>query len=109
MEQSAAVFSINNHGQIDFSTNVYSEEPQPYQYDFWGGLTYIINVSQPIGNRIRKISFQGEPLITKRYYKVVFNSYRLTGCDFPLLKRRKVLYETVSITPFLLREFQVIL
>lgn len=105
MEQSAAVFSINKDREIDFSTNVYPEKPQPYQYDFWGGLNYIIDVSHPVGKRIKEVSFNGEPVELTRDYKVVLNSYRLTGVDFPLLKNRPILYKTEVTVPFLLKEY----
>lgn len=105
IEQSAAVFSLNSEGEIDFSTNVYPNTPQPYTYDFWGGISYTIDVRKPVLNRVKDISFDGQPMDAYKNYRVVMNSYRLTGYDFPLLKNREVLFETLLTVPFLLKEY----
>lgn len=105
MESSAAIFDLNKNGEIDFRTNVYPGTPQPYQYDFWGGLSYTIDIRNPIGNRVKDISFKGAPIKEEINYRVVLNSYRLTGYDFPLLKGRDILYETASTVPFLLKDY----
>ncbi|WP_168193905.1 bifunctional UDP-sugar hydrolase/5'-nucleotidase [Lysinibacillus sp. SGAir0095] len=105
MEQSAAVFALNQEGKIDFSSNVYPDIPQPYQYDFWGGISYIIDVKEPAGHRLKNVTFQGEPLVNEQNYKVVLNSYRLTGYDFPLLKNRQFFYESTRTVPFLLKDY----
>lgn len=105
IESSAAVFALNKEGKIDFRTNVYPKTPQPYQYDFWGGLSYTIDIRNPVGKRVKDITFEGEPLIDESAYEVVLNSYRLTGYDFPLLKNRDILYETACTVPFLLKDY----
>lgn len=105
IEQSAAVFALNQNGEIDFSTNIFSDTPQPYQYDFWGGISYLIDVKEPVGQRVKNITFQGDPFGVNKNYRVVLNSYRLTGYDFPLLKNREILSETAQTVPFLLKEF----
>ena len=105
MEQSAKVFALNKNGEMDFSTNVYPTTPQPYQYDFWGGLSYVIDLKEPIGSRVKEITYKGNPLNHQSSYRVVMNSYRLTGYDFPLLKDRKVIYETTTSFPFLLKDY----
>ena len=104
LEQSAKVFAINKNGELDFSTNVHRDIPQPYQYDFWGGLSYIFDISKP-GAKVSEVTFKGRPLNDHHSYRVVMNSYRLTGYDFPLLKNRKVLYESTTSFPFLLKNY----
>jgi len=105
IEQSAAVFALNQDREIDFSTNVHPDTPQPYQYDFWGGISYTIDVREPVGFRVKNLSFKEKPIDNKQKYLVAFNSYRLTGYDFPLLKNRQVLYETNQTVPFLFKEY----
>lgn len=105
IEQSAAVFAINEEGKLDFSTNVYPDTPQRYQYDFWGGISYELDIRESIGNRVKNLTFNGESLMNYKNYRVVMNSYRLTGYDFPLLKNRKVHYESNTIFPFLLKDY----
>lgn len=99
MEQCAAVFAINQHGEIDFSYNVHTNEPQPYLYDYFGGLDYTIDVNKPVGSRVQQITFKGHPLKLSDTYKVVMNSYRATGVDFPAYKNKQCVYETTDILP----------
>ncbi|WP_390286856.1 bifunctional metallophosphatase/5'-nucleotidase [Ureibacillus sp. GCM10028918] len=105
IEQSAAVLAMNQNGEIDFSTNVYPHTPMPYQYDFWGGISYLIDIREPVGHRVKNMIFKGESLENEHYYRVVLNSYRLTGYDFPLLKNRKILSETIQTVPFLFKDY----
>ena len=105
IEQSAAVFAINPKREIDFSTNVFPDTLQAFQYDFWGGLSYLIDVKEPVGHRVKNMTFQGKTLEEHQSYQVVFNSYRLTGYDFPLLKNREILYETARTVPFLFKDY----
>lgn len=86
-------------------TNVYPDTPQRYQYDFWGGISYELDIRESIGNRVKNLTFNGESLMNYKNYRVVMNSYRLTGYDFPLLKNRKVHYESNTIFPFLLKDY----
>ncbi len=105
IEQSAAVFALNQNGEIDFSTKVFPDTLQPYQYDFWGGISYLIDMKKPVGNRVQSLTFQGKPLGNNQSHRVVVNSYRLTGYDFPLLKNRQVLFETAQTVPFLWKDY----
>lgn len=105
IEQSAAVFAINRDGEIDFSTTVFPDTPQPYQYDFWGGITYFIDVREAVGQRVKNMRYKGRPIDNRQYFRVVLNSYRLTGYDFYLLKNKKILYETTQTVPFLFKDY----
>ena len=105
MEQSAAVFALHQDGEIDFSTNVFPDNPQAYQYDFWGGISYLIDVKKPVGQRLKNITFREKAIKDYQNYRVVFNSYRLTGYDFPILKNRETLYETTQTVPFLFKDY----
>ncbi|WP_052130166.1 bifunctional metallophosphatase/5'-nucleotidase [Ureibacillus sinduriensis] len=105
IEQSAAVFAINRDGEIDFSTNIFPDTPQPYQYDFWGGISYLIDVREVVGQRVKNMTYKGMPMESQQYFRVVLNSYRLTGYDFPILKNRNILYETTQTVPFLFKDY----
>lgn len=105
MERSAAIFAVNDSGEVDFATNVYPDVPQPYEYDFWGGISYVIDLAKPIGHRVQDVQYRGARLADDHPYTVAFNSYRLTGYDFPLLKNRPIVYETQKTFPFLLKEY----
>ena len=105
IEESAAVFSLHVNGEIDFSTNVFPDTLQPYQYDFWGGISYLIDLKEPVGQRVKNLTYHRKPLKDNQNYQVVLNSYRLTGYDFPLLKNRPILFETPETVPFLWKDY----
>ncbi|HWK22717.1 MAG TPA: bifunctional UDP-sugar hydrolase/5'-nucleotidase [Ureibacillus sp.] len=105
LEQSAAIFALHENGEIDFSTNVFPDTYQPYQYDFWGGISYLIDVRKPVGQRVKNVTFQEKPLKNEQHYQIVFNSYRLTGYDFHLLKNRQIFSETIHTVPFLFKVY----
>lgn len=105
IEQSAAVFALDNQGDINFSTIVYPNTIQPFQYDFWGGLDYTIQISEPLNNRVKNLSHNGKPISASDTFTVCISSYRLTGYDFLLLANKPVLFETTLTYPALLEQF----
>ena len=102
IEQCAAVFAVNSSGDIDFSYNVILNEVQPYFYDYWGGLSYTIDVSQPVGHRVQDVMFHGRVFELDRTYRVAMNSYRATGVDFESLSGKKCVFETIDLFPTLI-------
>ena len=99
LEQSAAVFAVNDAGHIDFSYNVHWHEPQPYHYDYWGGMNYDIFVGQPIGQRVHNVMVNDKPLASTATYRVAMNSYRATGADFPMFANKRCLLQTETLFP----------
>ncbi|MER2000115.1 MAG: 5'-nucleotidase, partial [Lysinibacillus sp.] len=99
IEQCAAVLAVNAAGDIDFSFNVYPNELHPYIYDYWGGVDYTLNLSKPIGQRIEQLTVKGTPLEDTKTYRVVMNSYRATGVEFPMFQQQPCLFESDEILP----------
>jgi 2',3'-cyclic-nucleotide 2'-phosphodiesterase/3'-nucleotidase len=55
-------------------------EYQYYNYDSAAGIVYVVDVSKPVGERVKIISRQdGRPFDPDKKYKVAINSYRGTG------------------------------
>lgn len=104
MEQSAAVFAIDAEGHIDFSYNVITDEPQPYLYTYWCGLSYTIDVNKPVGQRIQNVFINDKPFMKELTYRVAINSYLATGVDFPSFLHSECLYETEAILPALIMQ-----
>ncbi|GLQ86839.1 bifunctional 2',3'-cyclic-nucleotide 2'-phosphodiesterase/3'-nucleotidase [Dyella flagellata] len=44
-----------------------------------GGINYVIDVSQPAGQRIEKLNYQGKPVTASQTFVVVTNNYRASG------------------------------
>ena len=51
-----------------------------YNFDvIQGGLTYVIDATKPVGERIRDLAFDGEPVDAAQPFIVVTNNYRASG------------------------------
>lgn len=57
-------------------------------------VTYEIDVTQPVGSRIRNLAFRGAPMSPSREFIVATNNYRASGGgDFPGLDGRKTILQ----------------
>lgn len=94
LEKTATYFIINDEGNIDVNPQFIVPKPQHYNYDMWEGITYTIDVSKPIGERIVILMKDGVPLHMNKSYHVVMNNYRATGGgNYHMFKGKKILKE----------------
>ncbi|WP_028390036.1 bifunctional metallophosphatase/5'-nucleotidase [Bacillus cihuensis] len=92
LEQSATYFTIKNE-TIAVSDSFIYPKHQPYNYDMWEGIEYVMDIHRPIGQRITEVIYQGHPLDLTASYEVVMNNYRASGggnfsyfADCPIIK-----------------------
>ena len=91
LEKTAEYFSIAN-GEVGVSEESIFTKLQPYNYDMWEGIDYVMDISKPINFRITKINYKNRPLSMKMDYAVVMNNYRAGGGgDYLMFKGKKVL------------------
>lgn len=50
-----------------------------YNFDMAEGVTYDLDISKPIGERIRNLRFRGQPLDPKQKLRLATNNYRVNG------------------------------
>ncbi len=50
-----------------------------YNYDMAQGITYEIDLAEPVGRRIKNLRFHGEPLADDRPLRLALNNYRAAG------------------------------
>lgn len=79
LEQSAEYFTLNEKNNIVVNPKFLTPKPQPYNYDMYEGIDYIIDVSQPLGQRITTLQFQGEDILSDDEFELVTNQYRAVG------------------------------
>jgi len=51
----------------------------PYDFDTAAGVSYVIDLTRPLGDRIRDLQFQGAPLDPARKLRVAITNYRFNG------------------------------
>lgn len=94
LEKSAAYFSLDAKGNIVVNPEFIDPKPQHYNYDMWEGIDYTIRVSNPPGEKVENIMFEGKPLDMEKEYHVVMNNYRASGGgDFDMFKNKPVVKE----------------
>ena len=76
MEWSAECYNQWKEGDINIS---FDPEYPDYLYDMFAGVDYEIDLSQPKGERIKNVMFQGEPLADDQTLTLAVNNYRYSS------------------------------
>lgn len=80
-------------------TNLINPKFYGFNYDMAQGVSYEIDLTQPVGKRIRNLQFQGKPLEDARPLRIAVNNYRAGGSGgYTMFRGAPVLwrsYETV--------------
>ncbi|MYL43845.1 bifunctional metallophosphatase/5'-nucleotidase [Virgibacillus massiliensis] len=106
LEQTATYFKLAVDGRIIVNPAYEDPKPQHYNYDMWEGIEYTINVANPVGNRIEKLSYQKQPIKNTATYSVVMNNYRASGGgNYAMFKGKSVIKEIQKDTVELIREY----
>lgn len=50
-----------------------------YNYDYYAGVDYAIDVSKPVGQRITALTYQGKTVRDGDEFTICLNSYRASG------------------------------
>lgn len=79
LELSATYFILNEDGNIIVNPAYIEPKPAHYNYDMWEGISYVLNISKPIGERVESLQYKGTCLHLEEEYDVVMNNYRASG------------------------------
>lgn len=91
LEQSASYFATYTGGEVKVSDAFLYPKEEPYNYDMWEGIEYEMNITHPVGKRITKLEYKGEPIKYDENYFVVMNNYRASGGgNYSMFSREKV-------------------
>ncbi|ONI39898.1 hypothetical protein AN639_05135 [Candidatus Epulonipiscium fishelsonii] len=76
MEWSAGYYNTYKDGDLIIS---FTEGIPAYDYDMFQGIEYKVDISQPVGSRIKDVMFKGEPLKDDTILSLAINDYRYNG------------------------------
>ena len=66
-----------------------------YNFDMAQGVTYEIDLTRPVGDRIRNLQFQGKPLAPTRKLRIALNNYRAGGSNgYSMFQGAKILWRS---------------
>lgn len=77
LEHSAKYFKAYVPGKP--ASDLVDEKIPGYNFDIAEGVTYELDISKPIGQRIQNLRFRGQPLSPTRKLRLATNNYRVNG------------------------------
>ncbi|MDQ2976863.1 MAG: 5'-nucleotidase C-terminal domain-containing protein [Acidobacteriota bacterium] len=93
LEHSAKYFRVYEPGKS--LADLVDEKIPAYNFDIAEGVTYELNISKPIGQRIEKLQFRGKPLAPAQKLRLATNNYRVNGGGgYTMYKGAPVVYRS---------------
>lgn len=94
LEQCATYFSLTADGQLTVTPRFERPKPQHYNYDMYQGIDYTLDIRQPVGQRVTKLTYHGQPVTAAQTYDVAVNQYRAAGGgNFAMFGPEKIIRE----------------
>lgn len=78
LEQCAEYFTVID-GQLAINPTFDDPKPQHFNYDMVDGITYTLTISNPVGQRVTQLLYDGEPVQDEQRFTLVINNYRAAG------------------------------
>jgi 2',3'-cyclic-nucleotide 2'-phosphodiesterase/3'-nucleotidase len=76
-------------------TDLIDEKIPAYNFDLAEGVTYELDISKPIGQRIQNLRFHGQPLSPTKKLRLATNNYRVNGGGgYTMYKNAPVVYRS---------------
>ena len=78
VERTAEYFTLEN-GRPAVSEAFLKPKVEHYNYDFFSGMDYVLDLRRPKGDRVAEMTLRGKPIGPTDVLRVCVNSYRLSG------------------------------
>ncbi|MFA6688598.1 MAG: bifunctional metallophosphatase/5'-nucleotidase [Sphaerochaetaceae bacterium] len=106
LERCASYFVCDSDGHAAIDAAFLQNERQHFNYDYFAGITYEVDISRPVGERVVALVFDGSPVRDEQVFRLALNSYRATGGGgFPWYADCRVLLDSQLEIPQLLRDY----
>ena len=93
LEHSAKYFRAYEPGKSP--ADLVDEKIPAYNFDIAEGVTYVLNITKPIGHRIENLQFEGKPLAPTQKLRLATNNYRVNGGGgYTMYKGAPVVYRS---------------
>src|SRR2546423_7186273 len=93
LEHSAKYFKAYVPGKP--ASDLVDEKIPAYNFDIAEGVTYELDISKPIGQRIQNLRFHGQPLSPTKKLRLATNNYRVNGGGgYTMYKDAPVVYRS---------------
>ncbi len=93
LEHSAKYFRPYEPGKSP--AELVDEKIPAYNFDIAEGVTYVLNIAKPIGQRIENLQFQEQPLAPTKKLRLATNNYRVNGGGgYTMYKGAPVVYRS---------------
>lgn len=93
LEHSAKYFKAYVPGKA--ASDLVDDKIPAYNFDIAEGVTYELDISKPIGQRIQNLRFHGQPLSPARKLRLATNNYRVNGGGgYTMYKNAPVVYRS---------------
>lgn len=105
LERSASYFAVED-GELKVSPKFLIPKVEHYNYDFWTGIDYAFNLSNPVGSRVTKLRYHGRDVEPDDRLKVAINQYRSGGGgDYQMFSASKIVAENPADITDLIGEY----
>jgi 2',3'-cyclic-nucleotide 2'-phosphodiesterase/3'-nucleotidase len=95
LEQLASFFSLDDQGKIIITPSFVTPKKQLYNYDMIDGIEYTFDISKPVGSRVTKCTYQGQPLNEESLLTCAMNNYRsVGGGDYAMVASAPLILDT---------------
>ncbi|HET8762999.1 MAG TPA: 5'-nucleotidase C-terminal domain-containing protein [Gemmatimonadales bacterium] len=89
LERSAEYYQVDSAGHVKLNPTM-----PGYNFDMVSGASYIIDLSKPVGSRIRDLTVRGKPVGPRDSFTMAVNSHRQEGGGgYTMLKGAPVTYD----------------
>ena len=89
LEQSARYYTTSPTGVVGVNPGI-----PGFNFDIVSGVNYVLDVSRPVGQRVTKLEFRGNPVQPGDHFTLALNNYRQTGGGgYAMLSGAPVVYD----------------